>query len=560
MKNVKRLITLLIVLILAVSNITGCSSGSSSSSETPSSSESPAASEAPAASDDSAASSAEETVFRIGYMTEPPSLDPKDFNSTACTLVAYDCYDTLLNFNMDGTDVEPCLAESWEQKDDTTYVYHIRKGVKFSDGSDLTMEDVLYSLNRVRDKEYSMSYLFETVDSFETDDSAWTLTVHLKQPDATWKFVPATSPCTIIKKSVVEAEGDKYGTVDGSCIGTGPYMKSSWTSGSEIVLEKNPYYWGDPNTLDVSKVYFEVIADDTSRALAAQSGQLDYARNLTSETLSIYQNSPDLSLVNYPSTSAYFLALNCDKEPFNDENARRAFAYCIDKSTITKLIGGEYATESKGVIFTPTMFYMDSEAWQKADAEMPNYQQNYDKAKECLAQSAYPNGFTCNYYCTDSGVSQAEAIQKMVEPIGITLNIVTIQKSESFDVSYGYSLDENGKRLYDVYGTGWVSDYLDPLGYLKPHYHSSMLYAGGSNKAQYNCKEFDDLINESYLHTDDKERAALLIQAATVAAEDCPYVPLYYVDDTYVINKNFSYEEGPAFFWNFTVANVHKAK
>ncbi len=552
MKNVKRMITMFMVFVLTASSLSGCSATSPDTSGSPNSTGSADAS--------NSVSGSGENVFRIGYSAEPPSFDPKDFNTTACTLVTYDCYDTLLNFNIEGTDLEPCLAESWEQKDDTTYVYHIRQGVKFSDGSDMTMEDVVYSMERVLDAEYSMSYLFENVDHFETDEDAWTLTVFLTQPDTTWKYVPATSPCTVVRKSVVEAEGDKYGTADGSVVGTGPYMRTSWTSGSEIVLEKNPYYWNDPDSLDVSKIYYEIITDDTSRALQAKSGQLDYVRNLTSETTSIYESAADLNLVNYPATSAQFLALNSDKAPFNDENARKAFAYCIDKSAITSLIGGKFATESKGVIFNPAMFYMDQQAWEAADASMPGYQQDYEKAKEYLAKSGYPDGFTCDYYCIASGVSQAEAIQKMVESIGITMNIVTIQNSESYGVSYGYTLNEDGKRVYDIYGTGWVSDYLDPIGYLKPHYHSSMLYAGGSNKAQYSNPEFDTLIDQTYLLDDDKERAALMIEGATVAAEDCPYVSLYYKDDTYVINKNFTYEEGPAFFWNFTVANVHIAE
>lgn len=107
-----------------------------------------------------------ETVLRVGYTQEPSSFDPADFTIVAATLTGYDCYDTLLNFSHDGTTVEPALAESWEQVDDTTYTYKIRQGVKFSDGNEMTMDDVLYSLNRVTEDNYYMSYLFANVDSF----------------------------------------------------------------------------------------------------------------------------------------------------------------------------------------------------------------------------------------------------------------------------------------------------------------------------------------------------------------------------------------------------------
>lgn len=108
-----------------------------------------------------------ETVLRVGYTQEPSSFDPADFTIVAATLTGYDCYDTLLNFSHDGTKVEPALAESWEQVDDTTYTYKIGQGVKFSDGNEMTMDDVLYSLNRVTEDNYYMSYLLQTLTALK---------------------------------------------------------------------------------------------------------------------------------------------------------------------------------------------------------------------------------------------------------------------------------------------------------------------------------------------------------------------------------------------------------
>lgn len=500
-----------------------------------------------------------EVTFTIGFQQEPPSMDPKDFNSSACTLIAYDCYDTLLNFSMDGSELEPCLAESWEQVDDTTYTYKIREGVRFSDGNDMTMEDVLYSMERVTNEAYSMSYLFDSVDYFETDEETWTLTVHLKQPDATWKYVPATSPCTIVEKAVVEAEGDNYGQLSGSCVGTGPYMLESWESGAEIVTVKNPYYWNDPDSLDVDRVVFEVIEDETSRALAAQSGQIDYARSLSSATLPTYQACSDMTIVNYDATTASFLAFNCEKAPFDDVNARKAVAYCIDKSTLTSLIGGEYATEQGAFILPRSMFLLDEEAWNAANDTLESYQQDYDKAREALAASNSPDGFSFDMYCTAANKTGAEAIQSMINESGlpITMNIIEIQNSDSFSIGYGYTVDEDGYRVYDMFYTGWVSDWLDPTGYMRNCLWGGSNYQGGANKAAYTNEAFDDLLNQSYLETDDSVRSQLMLDAMELAVEDCPYVTMYETNDTYIISNDFEYEEGPNFFWNFTVANVH---
>ncbi|MCR4903394.1 MAG: ABC transporter substrate-binding protein [Butyrivibrio sp.] len=543
----KKLLSAVVLSTMFGTLLTGCSSAST---ETTASTASTAAEDK---GDDS------EVTFTIGFGQEPPSMDPQDFNTTACTLIGYDCYDTLLNFSLEGSELEPCLAESWEQIDETTYVYNIKKGVKFSDGNEMTMEDVLYSMERVKNDGYSMSYLFDSVDHFEVDEEAYTLTVYLTQADATWKYVPATSPCTIVEKAVVEAEGDNYGTLSGSCVGTGPYMLSSWDSGTEIVLVKNPYYWNDPESLDVDKVVYEVIEDATSRALAAQSGQIDYARSLSSETLPTYESASGMSITSYSGTNASYVALNCSVAPFDDVNARKAVAYCIDKESYTAIIGGKYS-QAKDAFFMPSSMYaIDTDAWTQAGAEATDYNQDYAKAAEALAASKYADGFEFTLYTTAALKTGAEMIQSMITESGlpITCKIVEIQSSESFAISYGYTVDENGNRVYNALMTGWISDWLDPTGYLTNCLAGRSNYQGGANKSAYSSSEFDSYLDESYLLDDDAARSELMLKAMEVAVEDCPVIPLYESLDTYIISDRFEYEEGANFFWNFTVADVH---
>lgn len=554
----KKLLSVIVATVMLGTLFTGCSSegaGSTASNGT-------TGSTAESTAGPSAVAENGEVTFTIGFGSEPPSMDPQDFNTSACTLIGYDCYDTLLNFAMEGSELESCLAESWKQIDDTTYVYNIRKGVKFSDGNDMTMEDVLYSMERVTKDAYSMSYLFDSVDHFEVDETEYTLTVYLKQPDATWKFVPATSPCTIVEKAVVEAEGDNYGTLSGSCVGTGPYMLNSWESGTEITLVKNPYYWNDPESLDVDKVVYEVIEDETSRALAAQSGQIDYARSLSAETLPIYESAQGMSINTYSGTSASYVAFNCEVAPFDDVNARRAVAYCVDKDAYTGIIGGKYATR-KDAFFMPTSMYaIDKEAWTKAGAESTDYNQNYEKAAEALAASKYADGFDFTIYTVARSKTGAEMIQSMIQGSGlpITCTIVEIQPSESFAVSYGYAVDDNGHRVYNALMTGWLSDWLDPTGYLANCLAGRSNYQGGANKSAYASAEFDKFLDESYLSDDDAVRSELMLNAMKVAVEDCPLITLYESLDTYIIDDQFEYEEGANFFWNFSVANVHLKK
>lgn len=507
-------------------------------------------------------SQSDAAVLNVGITMEPTSYDPAEANLVANCYTTYDCYDRLLTFSQDGTEVEPSLAESWEQVDDTTYTYKIREGVKFSDGNDLTMEDVLYSMNRVMDpnENYSMSYLFSNVESFEADDASMTLTVHLTQPDSTWEYVPATSPCTIVEKAVCEAEGDNYGTSPETTVGTGPYKLKSWDKNSQITLEKNENWWGDPSERTFDEINVYIMQDSSAVAMAAKNGSVDFIPSVLNEDLTVLNSLPNFALSQCSGTSTNFIALNTQIAPFDDENARKAVAWAIDCNAIKQAIGGELATDLNVTCLPEAMYYQNPEKWAAAVAELEDYTgQDYDKAKEYLAKSAYPDGFEFDYYTLHSAVTQAEVIQAMLEPAGITMNIKEILPADGYAYMYGYNADEEGHRPYQAFGIGWISDYLDPVGILKTQFHSDNTAQGCANMAMWSNSEFDELINKTYLTTDQDERTDLMIEAAKIEADACAYIPLYTAVDTWAVNTAYTYEASPQSFWNFSYTQVKAA-
>ncbi|MCR5796615.1 MAG: ABC transporter substrate-binding protein [Eubacterium sp.] len=507
------------------------------------------------ASSQSSVNESGKVVLKVGSLGEPNSLDPKDFNYYQ--EIGYDFYSRLLKFTQDGSDVEPDLAESWEQVDDTTYTYKIREGVKFSDGKELTMDDVLYSMERVTKNEYSMSYLFANVKKFSIDKDKWILKVKLKRPDSTWKYVPATSPCTIVQKEICEKEGDKYGSHEGSVVGTGPYKYVSWTAGSEIIYEKNPDWFGGADKVDVDRVEYYIMADSSTIALACKSGTIDMGCRLQNSEFSIIDNLSNFQFTTVNGTNTEFLSLNTEIEPFNDVNARKALAYCIDSQAITEQIGGRYAKKLPTVSISSSMKYMDEAKWDNLFASLEDYTvQDYDKAKEYLAKSKYPKGFKFDCYATPTMVNEMEVIQSMCAKAGITMNIVKILESDGFTYSYGYNADKDGHRPYQALAGGWISDYVDPVGQLKTVFHSSATATGGANKAMWKNSKFDKLLDKSYLTTDDSKRLEYFLEATKIASEECPYIDLYEKDTIYGLNKNFEFKPSPQDFWNFSYANV----
>ncbi len=495
----------------------------------------------------------DEVVLKVGSVGEPNSLDPEAFNFYA--EIGYDFYDTLLVFGQDGSTLEPAIAESWKQIDDVTYEYKIREGVKFSNGDELTMEDVLYSMERVNDNQYSMSYLFAGVESFSIDEDAWTLTVKLTEPDCTWQYTPATSTCTIVNKEVCEAEGESYGTREGSVVGTGPYKYVSWNAGSEIVYEKNEYWWGDASTLDIDRIEYYIMEDSNTIALALKSGAIDFAANLSDVDLDLATSS-GASITHNTATSTRYVAMNTEIAPFDDVNARKAFAYCIDSEAITTQIAGKYATKLPTVSISKAMKYMDEKAWDDLFAGLEDYTvQDYDKAREYLAKSNYPDGFSFDIYSTPARVTQCELMQSMCAEIGIEMNIIKILDSEGFTYFYGYNANEDGTRPYQALTAGSSADYLDPAGQLKTIYHGDNKATGCLNSAMWENEEFDALIDKTFLTTDNTERMEYFLDATKIASEECPYINLYEVDVYYGISKDFAFVPSPQNFWNFRYAN-----
>lgn len=507
--------------------------------------------------DGASGGSGDSSVLKVGYNSEPASFDPADFTTVASLYAGYDCYDTLLNFTQDGTDVEPALADSWEQVDSLTYTYHIREGVKFSDGNELTMEDVLYTLQRVTDEGYYMSYLFAAVDSFEVDEATRTLTVHLAYEDSTWKYIPATSPFCIVEKSVAEAAGDSYGSSPETTVGTGPYKLVSWTSGSEIVMEKNEYWWGDPDTLDIDTVEFYIIEDESSLAMAAKSGQVDFVQGFSNDVKSVYDSISDMNVMTGNGTTAYYMLFNTASEPFNDENARKAVASCLNVSEITSVVGGAFASECPVVVLPEATQYMDETAWDETISGSATYSQDYDKVKEYLAASAYPDGFEFDYYYSSRYQKLAELIKSQVDASGvITMNIVEVPTSDFFSYMYGYTTEDDGSVCYDAGGIYWMSDYLDPIGFFSPLYSSSCIGEGGTNMAAWSDPKADELLASASAAATDEEKMNYYTQAYSIFADEVPYVGLYSLKDSYAINNRYSFAPSPMLWYNFTYADI----
>jgi peptide/nickel transport system substrate-binding protein len=457
----------------------------------------------------------------------------------------------------ENSQLQPLLASGWEAVDATTYVYQIRDDVNFSDGTPMTMEDVLFSLNRHIGSDSFVGWMYANVASLEQTGD-WELTVKLVQPDALWKYVFATTAGHIISKAYFEAHADDFGTATGGVMGTGAYMLDHWTNGSEIVLTANVNYWDGGFTFDFNKLVFSIVIEDTTRLAALHSGQIDFILDVPVSMLDQVPNdSTTLKMVD--SFGIDFLSFNTEKAPFDDVNVRRTIAYAIDATSVVDNIIGAAGAYSTGLTFGPSLYSNPGspEDWAAFAETLDYYAYNMDHARTALAASSVPDGFSCTLHVSEllSFNSIATYIQATLDELGIKVTIANHTPEAMHPMPLGRNLTD-GVKNYDMGLFTWYSDFPDASGNPYPNFLGSNSGEGGSNTSSYQNAALDDLLIRQSASLDDAERVELLKQASQMLIDEVPVYILDYCKIGVAYNKALAdYNINANWIWNLYVKN-----
>ena len=502
-------------------------------------------------------------TFTVALDTDIIALDPAFAYDWSTNPVINQITEPLLVIDEDNQ-IQPGLAKSWEQVDDVTYVYQIRDDVNFSDGTPMTMDDVLFSIERTRSEETAsyVKWLYDAVESIEQTGD-WELTVKLAAPSATWKYSFGTSAGHVISKAYYEEHKDDFGTSEGGLMGTGPFVYESWTSGQEIVLTKNENYWDKSATVDIDKLVFKIIAEDTTRVAALTSGQADFTPITPPDMVETVKADDSLSVVDVRTMGISYLAFNTDREPFNDVNVRKAICAAIDRNALQENITKDTAEVGTTLPNSDVLFTANPDDWTNYVDTANDYTYDLAKAKEYMAASAYPDGFSCTMLTTEASIaySKALAIQEYLKEINIDVQIEKLSSDEHTAYQFGNKFDENGKRDYDMILAGWEADYPDVSGNIEPMYHGTNAGEGGSNAAAYVNPEVDKLIEQQAASTDPAERNECLFKAMDIVTEDAPYLPIDYPVKASTLNKKYvGVSMNSSWIWNLCFKNVHLAE
>ena len=327
-------------------------------------------------------------------------------------------YDTLLRFNYKGQ-LEPSLAVSWKQPNSTTYIFNIRKGVKFHNGREMTADDVVYSFKRILDPKTGSpsASTFEMIKSVEATDK-YTVKVVLS------KTMPGfLSYCAFVRNSAIvpKEEVEKRGTLQKDMIGTGPFKLKEYKHGTGATFVRNDQYW-EAGLPYIDGFDFLVIKDEASRLAGIRKGTLDIGWLKEVQMAELAAKTPGTKLIESAASRQGRFWLNHKKFPFNNLKLRQAVAASLDfQAIIDKVLMG-HGSLTTCIPPSEGDFILSQDEIKK----LPFYRQDYALAKKLMAEAGYPNGFEFTIITSPHSpdyVPACEIIQEQLAKAGIKAKI-----------------------------------------------------------------------------------------------------------------------------------------
>ena len=381
-------------------------------------------------------------TFVLANAVKIDTLDPAQNSVNESIWLTQNIYSRLIQPNATGTALLPDLATSWKiTNGGKTYTFHLRSA-KFSDGSTLTAQDVVFSINRSKNLKGGWGFLLTAVKSISAPNPQ-TVVIKLSQPHAPLLADLAMYAYAVVPEKLVKAQGDAFWNKP---VGSGPFMVTSLTKDQELDLAANPYWYGKKS--NVKNVKVQIVPNDNSRVLLLQSKKVDAIENPPGNLIDQIAKYPGLQSDLFPSTRVDFIQLDEHFDPFKDKNVRLALNYGIDRNAIVKLAYSWHATPAASYMPYKMLFW---------NGGLKPYPYDLAKAKSYLAKSKYPKGFNCFLIevANDvAGNSTAIVIKSELAKLGINVDIKTYELLTAYQKEDG-GHSQMGQRY-------WTNDIIDP--------------------------------------------------------------------------------------------------
>jgi ABC-type transport system substrate-binding protein len=418
----------------------------------------------------------------------------------------------LTRFKTGGVEIEPALAESWETSEDgLQYVFKIREGVTFHDGTPLDAKAVEINFLRQLDEENPLfqetmvyrSIIFADVESVEATGDL-ELTVTLSRPTVLLPGNLAIFAAGIVSPTALEAQGAEFGQAP---VGTGPFRFESWTKDVELVLVANDDYWGGRPALD--RVVWRTIAEDTVRLSELQTAAIDVANQVDFKDAGTVENDPNLQLITGPFLNVQFLAFNQSLAPFDNPQVRQAVQHAVNKQNVAEVVASGHYTLGAGPI-APTLIGYDESLAEK-------YPFDPEAAKALIAESGLTDiSFDLYNRANSFWPVLGQLIQADLAAVGITANLQSLEDAEFFD--------KLGTGEVQAFLNDWTWDNGDPDNVM----YSLFVQERAFTRMGFKNEEVNDLVLQAQETADSDIRAELYFKAQEIILDDSVMVVLGY--------------------------------
>jgi len=483
-------------------------------------------------------------TLHLAISAEPRDLDPQILVSYNDMTISLALFEGLTAIDETTSEPVPALAERWEQSPNgRVWTFHLRPDLRWSDGSPLTADDVVFSLRRVLSPQLGSEYayvLFTLVGAEDfnagkiTDPTALgvraqdpkTVVLTLTQPTPTLPALLALPTTFPVPRHVIERLGradDRANrwTQPGNLVGSGPFRLTEWSRNQRIVTERNSHFRDDRATR-LQSVVFYPYESATAQESAFRAGQIHLTSEVPLSKIAAYRAGPNREQLRAdPFIETGFLRINLGRPPLDDPRVRLALAHALDRRALVDKValGGQSPAHS----LTPP-----GTAGYTSTAGIPD---SYAKARELLAAAGFPGGkgfpsLEIMSFTNELNQRLLEAIQQMWKrELGID---VTLSLKEQ-----RVWLDDERQRNYALSGARWIGDYVDPSTFLEVFLSNS-----GNNATGWSNADYDRLVRAASAETDRGRRRSLYQEAEAILLAEAPIIPIYHGTRTFLIHPS----------------------
>jgi peptide/nickel transport system substrate-binding protein len=448
--------------------------------------------------------SAGAATFTYAAQADAVGLSPILTNDSVSAVVERHIYENLVKRDPTTNKLVPWLATSWDTPDATTWIFHLRQGVTFQDGTPFNAEAVKFTFERIMDPKVGAprASLLTPVKSIDVVDDS-TVKITTKAPYGAFLAALAHPNAEIVSPTAVK----KYGDLMKNPVGTGPYMLKDWVSGDHITLVRNPNYWGKAPSIDTFVI--RVVPDANTQVALLERGDVQLMDTVPPELVSRLQKNQNIEIVSKPGTPVYYLGFNYKKALWQNKTAREAIASAVNIDVISKLLQ-PLANNDCSIIGPQVFGYVEG---------VESNCTPYDPAKAKQLWSGLSDARPVTLWVPQIGdyPRVGQIIQGQLSQAGIPTTIKTVE--------WGAYLSATQKYEQDLYLLGWTNQTADGSELIYPNLDSANI--GAANRSAYDNPAADKLIEASRATTDQQQRLDLLNQANTLLLKDVAWVTLY---------------------------------